>query len=144
MPKKINKIQTISYRIERDDGKPISDEIVEDVENAAEQHISSMMTQGYTSGELIETIRDPEDPDLEEFIELKGWWDLDTKDGVDETKVKTSILAITLVDGFKFHLTQDGKVVDNLDPKLVDMHWDSFEEFIQECSELLPKGMEKT
>ena len=33
-------------------------------------------------------------------------------------------------DGFKFHLLDDGSVVDNLDPDCVDMSWASLEAFV--------------
>lgn len=33
-------------------------------------------------------------------------------------------------DGYKFFLLEDGKLVDNLDPDLCDMSFDSFDEFM--------------
>jgi hypothetical protein len=40
------------------------------------------------------------------------------------------------LDGFTFYLTEDGKVVDNLDPDKVDMSWDSFDDFMESTSNL--------
>ena len=43
-------------------------------------------------------------------------------DGVVYTKVKTE-------DGYTFYIMPNGKVVDNLDPDLIDLSYDSIEEF---------------
>jgi len=40
------------------------------------------------------------------------------------------------LDGFTFYLTEDGKVVDNLDPEKVDMSWDTFDDFMEATSNL--------
>ena len=40
------------------------------------------------------------------------------------------------LDGFTFYLTEDGKVVDNLNPDKVDMSWDSFDDFMKSTSNL--------
>jgi hypothetical protein len=40
------------------------------------------------------------------------------------------------LDGFTFYLTEDGRVVDNLDPDKVDMSWDSFNDFMEATSNL--------
>lgn len=40
------------------------------------------------------------------------------------------------LDGFTFYLTEDGRVVDNLDSDKVDMSWDSFDDFMKSTSHL--------
>ena len=34
-------------------------------------------------------------------------------------------------DGYKFFLLEDGRLVDNLDPDVCDMSFNSFEEFME-------------
>jgi glutamate synthase domain-containing protein 1 len=53
----------------------------------------------------------------------------DTRSGQLNTgaKMKTYMTE----DGYKFFLLEDGRLVDNLDPELCDMSFDSFEEFME-------------
>ena len=49
--------------------------------------------------------------------------DIEINHDKSEVRIKTE-------DGFIFYLQDDGKVVDNLNPELVDMMWLSFNSFL--------------
>tara|TARA_R100000329_G_C7607871_1_gene215619 strand:- start:614 stop:823 length:210 start_codon:yes stop_codon:yes gene_type:complete len=59
------------------------------------------------------------------LIDDEGWYVMDIEINQDGSQViiKTS-------DGFVFYLLEDGKVVDSLNPELVDMSWLSFNSFL--------------
>ncbi|MAK38008.1 MAG: hypothetical protein CMC15_17745 [Flavobacteriaceae bacterium] len=59
------------------------------------------------------------------LIDNEGWYVMDIEINQDGSQViiKTS-------DGFVFYLQEDGKVVDSLNPELVDMSWLSFNSFL--------------
>jgi hypothetical protein len=53
-------------------------EHVEALAEAAEDHISEMSAQGYTSGELYDNIYMTDD-DPENGIDYRGWWEIETQ-----------------------------------------------------------------
>lgn len=66
----------ITYRWWRDDGD-IKPEHEEALEERAQDRISEMTKEGYTSGELIDYIRMTDD-DPEDGVEYHGWWEIST------------------------------------------------------------------
>ena len=59
----------------------------------------------------------------------EGWYVMDIKIHHDGSKV-----LIKTEDGFLFYLQNNGQVVDNLNPDLVDMSWPSFKSFLLEIT----------
>ena len=63
----------IEYKWHRPDGKPVKPSHIDALKESAWEKISQMMADGYTSGELVDSIRmtgkDPEDG-----IQYRGWW----------------------------------------------------------------------
>lgn len=75
--KQLERTQEITYRWWRTDGKPIKKEHIEALEESAEERISDMRKQGYSSGELNDNIR-MTDNDPEDGIEYSGHWSITT------------------------------------------------------------------
>jgi hypothetical protein len=74
----------ISYEWSNDDDSEIKSNHQEALEESAMKRIIEMMEEGYTSGELNDTVR-MDDEDGEEGIEYSGWWSITTKNVDDES-----------------------------------------------------------
>lgn len=67
--------------------------------------------------------------------QLSRWADEDFQDVsvitkiTDVEEVSSSVATITTNDGYTFHILENGKVVDNLDPKERDMTWPDIHRF---------------
>ena len=60
-----------TFRWWRNDGeKHIQTDHIEYLDNTAEEHIRTMFQNGFTAGELIETLNE---------IEYRGWWERNTE-----------------------------------------------------------------
>ena len=73
----------ISYNWSKDDDSEIKPKHQEALEESAMDRITQMMNEGYSSGELNDTVR-MDDEDGEEGIEYRGWWSITTKNVEDE------------------------------------------------------------
>lgn len=69
---------TISYNWSRTDDKEIPTEHLEALEESAMERVVEMMDEGYTSGELHDTVR-MNDEDGEDGIEYSGHWGMNTE-----------------------------------------------------------------
>lgn len=72
---------TITYRWWNEDG--VKPEHVEALEESAWARIVEMAHEGYTSGELNDTVRMTDD-DPEDGVEYTGWWELKTANTDEE------------------------------------------------------------
>ncbi len=71
----MEKKTTITYNWKRDDGKKIPKKHEYQLIDHALNHISEQLQQGYTSGELIETISDGS----KKGIDCSGWFEIKTE-----------------------------------------------------------------
>ncbi|MCK5610450.1 hypothetical protein KAR91_51735 [Candidatus Pacearchaeota archaeon] len=67
----------ISYNWRRVNDEDIIPEHVEALEEAAQNRIAEMLNQGFTSGELLDTIHMTHS-DPENGVEYHGWWETKT------------------------------------------------------------------
>jgi len=77
MTKQIERKILISYRWWRDGENDIKTKHIEALEEKAEERIREMMSEGYSSGELIDNIHMTDD-DPEDGVEYQGWWETTT------------------------------------------------------------------
>lgn len=71
--KQLERKAEVSYNWWRDDGEEIKQSHIEALEEAAEERIAKMRTDGFTSGELNDNIS-MDDEDGEDGISYSGWW----------------------------------------------------------------------
>lgn len=71
---------TITFRWWPADGskKPIDPKHQEALEESANERINKMRSEGFTSGELNDSVR-MHDSDPEDGVEYSGWWEVNTK-----------------------------------------------------------------
>jgi len=68
--KQIERVKTITYRWWRNDGKNIQSLHVKTLEEIANNHISAMIADGFTSGDLHDT--------LNNAVDYSGYWEATT------------------------------------------------------------------
>lgn len=69
---------TIKYYWKQLDGSDIKPHHAEYLEESATDRIYSQMSDGHTSGELIDNISTVDDPYGDQGTDYKGWWALQT------------------------------------------------------------------
>lgn len=70
----MNRKIVITYWWKADNGEEIKPSHIEALEETAEQRINEMRADGFTAGELIDSIS-MDDDDPEDGVSYSGWWE---------------------------------------------------------------------